>query len=932
MAEKKLFLLDGFALIYRAFYSLGKNFLYNSKGQNTTAVRGFTTTLVDLIKKENPTHIALVMDAPGPTDRAVEYEFYKANREAMPEELRASLPYIRKVAEGFRIPILEVPGYEADDVIGTMAKDAEKEGYQVFMVTPDKDYGQLVSENIFMYKPPFRGKPREIYGIPEILEKWDIVRIDQVIDILGLMGDAVDNIPGIPGVGEKTAIKLLKQFDTMEGLLENTDQLKGKLKEKVEANVEQAKISKHLATILLDAPIAFEYDDLVLEKPDSEILAPLFAEMEFRTLGKRILGDEYSVNQEVQPSTGQQSLFASHNEVNASLFDGAETTTGSTLDTTPHDYKMVDTPESRAALLKDIMAQKAVCFDTETTSVDPNNCEIVGIAFSWKKSKAFYVPLPENQEETQAIINEFKPFFEDENIVKIGQNLKYDIVALMWHGIECKGKVLDTMLQHYLIETDMRHNMDILAETYLGYTPVSIESLIGKKGKKQGSMRDVAPEKVTEYAGEDADITYQLHEKFTPVLAENKLDKLYDKVEGPVVKVLAEMEYNGVNLDVGFLENYTTELKTDILEYRTSIHEDAGMEFNIDSTKQLGEVLFDHLKIPYKGKKNTKSGWYSTSEEVLLKIADDHAIVGKILEYRGINKLLNTYVEALPKLINPKTNRVHTTFNQAVAATGRLSSTNPNLQNIPIRTERGRKVRKAFIPRDENHILLAADYSQIELRLIAEISNDTNMKQAFIDGVDIHSATAAKVFGVDLEAVDKDMRRSAKMVNFGIIYGISAFGLSQRLGIPRKEAKALIEGYFATYKGIERYMTDVVELAREKGYAETIMGRRRYLKDINSSNGTVRKFAERNAINSPIQGSAADLIKLAMIDVHNEMKRRELKSKMILQVHDELLFDAHKNELEELTDLVKDKMANAFKLDVPLVVDAGTGQNWLQAH
>lgn len=934
MPDKRLFLLDGFALIYRAFYSMGKNFLYNSKGVNTTAIRGFASTVEQLIRKEKPTHIALVMDAAGPTDRAVEHTFYKANRPPMPDDLRASIPYILELTKGFNIPIIELPGYEADDLIGTIAKETEQQGFQIFMVTPDKDFGQLVSENIFMYKPARSGNSHEVLGVKEILEKWDIERIDQVIDMLGMMGDASDNIPGIPGIGEKTAVKLLKQYGSMEGLYENTDKLKGKQKEKVEANKELAFISKSLATIIIDSPVEYNVDDFILEEVNKDILEPLFAELEFKTLGERILGKDFKVSETKAKanSTGQMDLFGGAvNQVNETLLS-EEKEEGQTIENTKHEYILIDNQDAINSLIEQLLAQKVVCFDTETTSVNANDCELVGLAFSWETQKAYYVPIPEDQTAAKKIVEQFKPFFENEAIAKVGQNLKYDIVVMKWYGIETKGNIHDTMLQHYLIEPDMRHNLNFLSETYLGYSPVSIETLIGKKGKNQLSMRTVSVEKVKEYAGEDADLTWQLYQKFQPSLVENNLDSLYQKVETPVSKVLADMEYEGVALDTNFLAEYAKELNIDLLHIQTEIHEIAGEEFNIGSTKQLGEVLFDKMEIPYKGKKNTKSGWYSTDEQMLQRLADKHPIANKILEFRGVKKLLNTYVEALPKLINPKSGRLHTTFNQAVASTGRLSSSDPNLQNIPIRTERGRKVRKAFVPRSENHILLAADYSQIELRLMAAMSGDENMKAAFIDGLDIHSATAAKVYGVDLEAVDKTMRRNAKMVNFGIIYGISAFGLAQRLDIKRTEAQTLIEEYFKQYPGIERYMNEAVNSARENGYVETLLGRRRYLKEIHSKNHTQRAFAERTAINMPIQGTAADMIKLAMIDVQAEMKARKLQSRMILQVHDELLFDVLKPELEEMRELVIDKMANAMELEVPIIVEAGTGQNWLEAH
>jgi len=919
---KKLFLLDAFALIYRAYYSLGTRFLYNSKGFNTTAVQFFTETLNKLMTQEKPSHLAIAFDTSAPTERHKMVDDYKAGREEMPEDLRISIPIIREIIEAFNIPILELDGYEADDIVGTIAKDAAAKGYTVYMVTPDKDYAQIVDENIFFYKPPNRGKPEEIYGIPEILEKWDIERIDQVIDILGLMGDKVDNIPGVPGVGEKTAIKLLKEFDTIENLLENTDKLKGKLKEKIENNAEQALMSKKLATIIMDVPIKYNFDDFKLVEPNKEKLKALFGDLEFRSLGKRILGDNYNVNQ-----VGQQiSMFGDGDDQHTEVKES-----GKTIENTEHNYICVNDDKAIDTLLKDLLKQKIVCFDTESTGLDANEAELVGLSFAWKKGEAYYVPVSDKRKEAVERLHRFKAFFENEKIVKIAQNIKYDLLLLKWYDIEVKGNLEDTMLIHYLVEPELRHNMTYLSESYLGYSPVSIESLIGKKGKNQGSMRDVELKKIPEYAAEDADITLQLFEILNPSLKENKLTKVYDKVEMPLVNVLTQMEYNGVNLDVPFLKKYSEELGSSLLETRDKIYDQANLEFNIDSPKQLGTVLFESMEIPYKGKK-TKTGQFSTNEETLQKLADEHAIVKDILKYRGLTKLKSTYVDALPNIVNPKTNRIHSSFNQAVAATGRLASHNPNLQNIPIRTEAGKKVRKAFIPSDNNHLLLSADYSQVELRLIASLSDDTAMIDAFNNGIDIHTVTASNVYKVALEDVDTTMRRNAKTVNFGIIYGISAFGLSQRLNIPRKEAKELIENYFAMYPKLKEYMNGNIEFAKKNGFVETVMGRKRKLKDINSANRTVRGFAERNAINSPIQGSAADLIKLAMINVYEKMKRKKLKSKLILQVHDELVFDVLKSEKEVMEKLVVDEMSNALKLKVPLLVDYGIGENWLEAH
>jgi len=930
---KKLLLLDAFALIYRAYYSLGENFLYNSKGFNTTACLGFTNTLHDLIRKEDPTHMAIAWDAPDDgTGRAAEYDFYKANREAMPEDIVASLPVIREIIEGFGMPILEVPGYEADDVVGTVAKQMEKKGFQVFMVTPDKDYGQLVSDNIFMYKPPYRSKPAEVFGVREILEKWDIERIDQVIDMLGLMGDKVDNIPGIFGIGEKTAAKLLKQFDTVENLLENTEQLKGKLKEKVENGKEDARISKELATIILDVPVDYKVADLKLSKPNKEKLSALFEHLEFRTLGKRIFGTDFSVNTKRSSAAagGQLDLFGdAHEAAEQSVEPASEG--GKKIENTKHKYKLVNTLVDCEKLVKQLCKKKKVAFDTETTGLDPLVADLVGMSFSWKKGEGYYVPVAEAQKEREDVLEIFRPFFEDKKIAKIGQNIKYDLLILKRCDIEVKGEIEDTMIAHYLLEPDMRHNMDYLSESYLGYTPLSIVGLIGKKGKKQKSMRDVPVEDVADYASEDADVTYQLWDKFKPAIKKQKFTKLYEDVEMPLVRVLAAMEYEGIALDTKFLNKYSKKIVKDIVKLRDSVFKESGVEFNLDSPRQLGDVLFKQMKIEYKGKK-TKTGQFSTNEETLSKLKEEHPIMQTILDYRGLTKLRSTYVDALPQMVNPETGRVHTNYAQAVAATGRLASNNPNLQNIPIRTDQGREIRKAFVPRSEDHLLLAADYSQIELRIIAELSGDKAMKSAFKKGIDIHSATASKVYDVDLEDVDGEMRRRAKMVNFGIIYGISAFGLSQRLRIPRAEAKELIDGYFDTYPKIQEYMEKSIKKAKKKGYCETILGRRRRLKDINSGNHTVRSFAERNAINAPIQGSAADMIKIAMIDIHESMKKKKMQSKMLLQVHDELVFDVLKDEMEDVQKLVKRKMEKAIKMDVPIVVEMGTGENWLEAH
>lgn len=928
MAEdnKKLYLLDAFALIYRAYFAFIKRPLINSKGFNTSAMTGFMNTLVELLQKEKPSHLAVCFDLSGPTTRAVEYDFYKANRDETPKDIISNIEPIKEMLRGLQIPIIEVEGYEADDLIGTMAKQAEKEGFQVYMVTPDKDFGQLVSENIFMYKPRSSFSPQQTLGVPEVLAKWDIERIDQVIDMLGLMGDAVDNIPGIPGVGEKTAQKFIKQYGSIENLLENTHEIKGKMREKVEAGAESAMVSKMLATIILDAPIEFDEEALKLSKPDAEVLSPLFDEYEFRTLGKKILGEEYQFG--TSAAVGDQmDLFAT----GGSEVPAPQESLLKTLEESPHTYSFVSDAKGRASLISKLSKASLVCFDTETTGLDPNLSELVGLSFSIKEEEAWYVPLPEDQKECQKILEEFRPIFESDSIAKTGHNLKYDMLILMWYGIAVNGKIDDSMIQHYLLEPEKRHGMDYLSESYLGYKPVSIETLIGKKGKNQKSMRDIAPEEVTDYACEDADVSLRLQKKFSPDLKERGVEKLYADVEAPLVKVLAEMEFQGVGLDVPFLNEYSGQLEAEAIARRDAIFEKAGAEFNLNSPKQLGEILFDKMGIEYKGAK-TKTGQYSTSEDVLTKLGGDNPIVEDILDYRELTKLRSTYVEALPKLINPRSGRIHTSLRQAIVPTGRLSSDHPNLQNIPIRTERGRKIRKAFIPAEGDFVLMAADYSQVELRIIAALSKDENMIQAFLDGEDIHSATASKVFGVPLAEVSSDLRRKAKAVNFGLAYGQGAFGLAQNLGIKRGEAKEIIDNYFEKYPGIKSYMDTAVESAREKGYSETIMGRKRNLPDINGRNAVVRSGAERNAVNTPIQGSAADIIKVAMIDIQSEMNAKKTRSKMILQVHDELVFDVHRDELDYMKEMVVDKMSNAVQLEVPLLVEAGIGKDWLEAH
>lgn len=936
MNNKKLFLLDGMALMYRAHFALSKNPRFTSTGINTSAVMGFANTLLDVLKKEKPTHLAVVFDTEAPTERHTTFEAYKAQRQAMPEDLAAAMPYVIKLITGFNIPVITSDGYEADDIIGTLAKKAELRGYQVYCMTPDKDFAQLVSENIFIYKPARMGNDMEILGVKEILAKWEIENVLQVIDILGLWGDAVDNIPGIPGIGEKTAKALIKQYGSMENIIANSHELKGKQRENVENFAEQGLLSKKLATILLDVPVELDEANLELCDPSRDLLEPLFTELEFRTLGRRVFGDEFSVTTAKFQEGTQTDLFGNQRGeaiqyTNTLEEEPAEKLPAKTIENTAHDYQLIETAAQRADLIKLLLTQDRISFDTETTGTDANTADLVGLSFSIKPGTGYYIPVPEARAEAQAIVDEFRVVLENEKIEKIGQNTKYDILVFKWYGLRVKGKLFDTMLAHYLIDPDTRHGMDVLSENYLGYSPISITKLIGPKGKNQGTMRDVPVIDVVDYAAEDADVTLQLAQVFEPKLKELNAAKLAEEIENPLVYVLADIEKEGVRIDMDTLRAYSLELQTEIAKAEQSVYEKAGLKFNLASPKQLGEVLFDKLQLDPKAKK-TKTGQYQTGEDVLTALASKSDIVQDILDFRQMQKLKSTYVDALPLMVNPKTGRVHTSYNQAVAATGRLSSNNPNLQNIPIRTERGREVRKAFIARDENHILLSADYSQIELRIIAEISKEENMLDAFTKGIDIHTATAAKVYGISIEEVDGTQRRNAKAVNFGIIYGQSAFGLSQNLGIPRKEAAEIIEQYFAQYPGIKRYMSDTMNFARENGFVETIMGRRRYLRDINSANQTVRGFAERNAINAPIQGSAADMIKIAMINIHKEMIAQKLQSTMTMQVHDELVFDVLKSEKEVMKAIIQDKMTNAIKLTVPIVVEIGEGENWLAAH
>jgi DNA polymerase-1 len=963
MSKKRLFLLDAYALIFRGYYAFIKNPRINSKGMDTSAIMGFMNSLVELIRKERPDHLAVAFDKGGSVARTEAFEAYKANRDETPEAIRIAVPYIHKILEAMEIPIIEVAGFEADDLIGTLAKQAEKAGYTTYMVTPDKDFAQLVSENIFMYKPARMGNDIEIWGIPEVLAKFEIERPEQVIDFLGMMGDSVDNIPGLPGVGEKTAKQLLKTYGSMENLLANTHELKGKMKEKIEDNKDLGILSKKLATIMLDCPVEFHEKNFEMSTPHFEEVQTLFQELEFRRLW-----EQFNTIFKAEPSVLEKAKFEADGVVpprdfsnldnqkefipnksgkpnskapdpnQLGLFDmpaEMETETISSgyhsLGNTEHFYQFIDTQMGRKLLVDKLLKQKSVCFDTETTGLNTLEAELVGIAFSYEKGKGYYVPFPADLGETQRIVDTFKPFFESENIEKVGQNLKYDLKVLAKYGVSVKGKYFDTMIAHYLLNPDMRHNMDVLAETYLHYAPQPIEQLIGKKGKNQGNMREVTLGKQTEYAVEDADITMQLKNLFEKQLSEHQLQKLFEQIEMPLVHVLTVMELEGIRLDADFLKSLTQDLTQDILNLEKTIFELAQADFNLASPQQLGRILFEHLKIGGKPRK-TKTGQYATGEEILAELVKEHPIIQNILDWRQLVKLKNTYVETLPETVNQQTGRIHTTFLQAVAATGRLSSNDPNLQNIPIRTERGRQVRKAFVARNEDYILLDADYSQIELRIIAALSGEPNMIQAFKNGEDIHRSTASKVYHIPLDEVNKEQRSNAKTVNFGIIYGVSAFGLSQQTDMNRTEAKELIDAYYETYPMLRKYINEQIHLARERGYVETVLGRKRYLNNINSQNAVVRSAEERNAINAPIQGSAADIIKLAMIQIQQLLETGNYKSKMLLQVHDELVFDIYKPELEVLQPLIKTTMENAFTLAVPLEVDMGIGVNWLEAH
>ncbi|NML19936.1 DNA polymerase I [Pseudoflavitalea sp. G-6-1-2] len=946
--SKKVFLLDALALVFRAYYALIRNPRITSKGKNTNAQFGFINTLLDLLNNQKPTHMAVCFDTSAPTERHTEFTEYKANRQDAPEDLIAALPDIKKIIRGFNIPVIEFDGYEADDVIGTLSKQAAKAGYEVFMVTPDKDYGQLVEENIKIYKPGYQGGDAEILGPKEVCEKWNIKEVHQVIDILGLMGDAVDNIPGIAGVGEKTAAKLLAEYGTLENVLENADKIKGALGEKVRNGKNAALLSKKLATIITDVPVEFHEDDFKVKEINKELLTEIFTELEFKTVGKRILGESFNIVPGGQPQGVQKDLFGNDMETApakgkakkeeaGSDEDRVETTdaifAGKSIANTAHQYRAITDDAAIDTLIKELMEQSEICFDTETTNLDANDAEIVGMSFSFKTSEAYYVPCPPDQEQTKKLLQKFAPLFENKNIIWLGQNLKYDMLVLKWYGYELKGNIFDTMLAHYVIEPDGKHSMDVLSAQYLGYEPIHIDELIGKKGKTQGNMRDVELSKITEYAAEDADITLQLKQVFAPMLKSKDVEKVFGEVENPLVKVLTDMEYAGVRIDENFLKDYSIQLDKEAKQAEENVFQQAGVKFNLGSPKQLGEVLFEKLQLDPKAKK-TKTGQYATGEDVLLKLAGENKIVDDILAYRELTKLRSTYVDALPQMINRKTGRVHTSYAQAVAVTGRLASNNPNLQNIPVRTDRGKEIRKAFIPTDDKHILLSADYSQIELRIVAAISGDPAMCEAFKLGKDIHTATAAKVYGVAEADVTKEMRYKAKSVNFGIIYGQGAFGLADNLGISRTEAKEIIDNYKKQFSNIQKYMDDTINFARENGYVQTLMGRKRWLRDINSSNFTVRGFAERNAINSPIQGTAADMIKLAMIKLHHEFKKHKFKSTMIMQVHDELVFDATLDEVDIIKPIILECMRSALPLpnEVPVEAEIGGGKNWLEAH
>jgi len=925
MTDKKLFLFDAYALIFRAYYAFISRPIRNSKGLNTSAIFGFTSTLDEIIRKEKPSHIAVVFDPPPPTFRHKMYKDYKATRLKTPEEIKLSVPYIKEIIRGYNINVIEIEGYEADDVIGTLAKKAEKEGFRVFMMTSDKDYAQLVSENIFIYKPGRSGSENEIIGVDEVKENFRVRDPGNVTDVLALWGDSTDNIPGVPGIGEKTAKSLIEKYNDLKEIYDHIDELKGKQRDNILQYRQQVALSKQLVTIVIDVPVDIKINDLGIKEPDRKSLMKVFKELEFRTLASRILNIE-NIMLANDSVAVQKNLFES-NEIEE---PPKKTADKDNITTVKHKYYLTDTKSKREDLVKKLSKLKEFSFDTETTSLDVHQSELVGMSFSFKAHEAYYVPVPADQKQAGAIATEFKNVFSNDQIKKIGQNIKYDIQVLNNYDIEVNGELFDTMIAHYLIQPDLKHNLEYLAANYLNYNPVSIEELIGKKGKNQMSMRSVDIDTISEYAGEDADLTWQLYKILADELKTNRMTELSERIEMPLIRVLSDMENSGFRINTEDLNKFAIELRSQIINMEKEIFRLAGTEFNISSPKQLGEILFEKLNISG-GTQKTKSKQYSTSEEVLVRLKDKHEIVDKVLEYRALKKLLSTYVEALPKLIYNKTGKIHTSFEQAWVTTGRLSSKNPNLQNIPVREERGREIRKSFVASDKNHVLLSADYSQIELRLMAHLSKDENMIEAFMNNEDIHSATAVKIYNVSPKNVTGEMRRKAKTANFGIIYGISSFGLSQRLNISRAEAKTLIDNYFNTYSRVKEYMDRSIDMAKNKGYAETIFGRRRYLKDINSANSFIRGMAERNAINTPLQGSAADIIKLAMVNIHKKLAGK-YKTKMILQVHDELIFDVHRTELDDIRKLVKYEMENAVKLEVPLITDTGVGDNWLEAH
>jgi DNA polymerase-1 len=942
--DKKLFLLDGMALVYRAHFALATRPIFTSQGVNSSALFGFTQTLLDILKKHEPTHLVVAFDTSAPTQRHADFPEYKAQREEMPEDLSAALPHVRRMIEAFNIPVLICDGFEADDIIGTLVRRAEKEGYTSYMVTPDKDFGQLVDAKTFLYKPSRMGDGVDVLGVPEILLKWGIQRPEQVIDILALWGDTSDNIPGVPGIGEKTASKLIAQYGSVESLLAHTAEQKGKLKENLETHRDMAILSKKLATILCDAPISTNLDNLKVRPYNEAAVKALCVEFEFNSIGRRLFGEDFKAGRGFETAAPKSKNESRDDEVIEDLVLTSESQEITPIETpqavvsnlktisdVPHKYHLVTEPADRKKLIATLRGLKSFCFDTETTGLDVKDARLLGIAFSFAANQGYYVAMPREEKEAEAVVEEFRSLLEDESIEKTGHNLKYDISVLKWHGVSVRGKLFDTMIAHSLVEPELRHGMDYLSEVYLGYTPVPITQLIGDAKGGQISMADVAPALVADYASEDADVTWQLRGKLEPLLGAKGQERVFYEVEAPLIPVLADMEHEGIRLDADTLGDFAVQLAKEIAAHETTIYQLARTKFNLNSPRQLGQILFDVLKIGGERKK-TKTGQYATDEQTLLQLAPEHEIVQRLLDYRTATKLKSTYADVLPDAICKKTGRIHTTYNQAVTATGRLNSQNPNLQNIPIRTEQGREIRKAFVPRNKDYVLLSADYSQIELRIIAALSHETGMLDAFRQNLDIHAATAAKVYGVTLDQVTAEMRRKAKMVNFGIAYGISAFGLAQRLAIPRKEAASIIDQYFAQYPGIALYMRDTIAFAQKNGYVETVTGRRRYIRDIRSANASVRGAAERNAINAPIQGSAADMIKLAMINIHRELLDRKLKTRMLLQVHDELVFDVPRSEEKLVRPIIEDKMKNAIALEAPIVVEIGSGQNWLEAH